>query len=67
VNFNDKERSLLLVAIAHYAVRVRECIATCERDMPGLPPAAPGVLADYREDLAMLDRLFRQLQVGGLA
>jgi hypothetical protein len=48
-------------------VHVRECIDACERDMPGLPPAAPGVLAAYREDLATLDRLYMRLQTGGLS
>jgi hypothetical protein len=35
--------------------------------MPGWPPPAPGALAAYREDLATLDRLFAQLQAGGLS
>jgi len=64
---NDKERALLLEALARHAVHVRECIEACERDMPGLPPPSPGVLAAYREDLATIDRLFRQIQTGGLS
>lgn len=64
---NDKERALLLEALSRHAVHVRECIDTCERDVPGLPPTAPGVIASYREDLALLDRLFAKIQIGGLS
>ena len=63
----DKERALLLDALARHAVHVRECIDACERDMPGLPPPAPGVLASYREDLATIDRMFARIQAGGLS
>lgn len=63
----DKERTLILEALARHAVYVRECIDACERDMPGLPPTAPGVLAAYREDLAMTDRLYAQIQGGRIA
>jgi hypothetical protein len=64
---NDKERSLLLAALARHAVHVRECIDACERDIPGLPPPAPGALASYREDLATIDRLYTNIQAGGLS
>lgn len=63
---NDKERALLLEALSRHAVHVRECIDACERDVPGLPPPKPGVLASYREDLATLDRLFAKIQAEGL-
>lgn len=64
---NDKERVLLLEALARHAVHVRECIDACERDMPGLPLAMPGVLARYREDLTTIDRLYARIQAGGIA
>lgn len=64
---NNKERALLLVALARHAVHVRECIDACERDMPDLPPPAPGVLASYREDLTLIDRLYARIQTGGLS
>ena len=63
----DAERALLLESLARYAVHVRECIDAYEREMPGLPPTAPGVLAAYREDLATTDRLYARIQAGGLA
>jgi hypothetical protein len=64
---SDMERALLLEALSRHAVHVRECIDTCERDVPGLPPTAPGVLVSYREDLAMLDQLYAKIQTGGLS
>ncbi len=64
VRLNDKERALLLEALSRHAVHVCERIRACGRDVPGLPPVAPGVLAAYREDLAMLDQLFEKLQEG---
>ena len=67
MSLNDKERVLLLEALSHHAVHVRERIDVCERDMPGLPPTAPGVRAAYREDLALIDQLFAKIQAGGLA
>lgn len=62
MNMSDKESALLLEALARQAVHVRECIDACERDMPGLPPPAPGALASYREDLATIDRLYARIQ-----
>jgi hypothetical protein len=65
VNMTDKERALLLEALARHAAHVRECIDLCERDIPGLPPTAPDVLAANREDLATIDHLYAKIQVGG--
>jgi len=67
VSLSDKERALLLAALARHAVQVRYCIDVCERDMPGMPPPAPGALASYREDLTLIDRLYARIQTGDLS
>lgn len=66
MTMNAKERTLLLEALSRHAVHVREGIDACERDMPGLPPPKPGVLAAYREDLVLVDQLFARIQADGL-
>lgn len=66
-DMNDKERVLLLEALSGHAAHVRGCIDACERAVPGLPPTKPGVLAAYREELTMLDRLYAKIQAEGCA
>jgi hypothetical protein len=65
VILNDKERGLLLEALAGHAMHVRACINTCKRAMPGFATGAPDVIEAYREDLATIDRLYARLQAAG--